>query len=105
MKGTVLRNKIIFSLLFVFSFIIVHDTVLDVIQSEHNSYMTQSSDVNVDNKAFQPLPHLHSMFHFVALIESEYPLLELPKVQISITLVLPTYLYHDIEEYDRPPIV
>ncbi|GEM_PF-2819432 len=105
MKGTVLGNKIIFLLIFVFSFIIVHDTVLDVIQTDHDSFITQSSDTNVDHKEYQPLTHLHSMFHFVALIESEYPVLESPKTHMSIASVLLAYLYHDIEEDDRPPII
>lgn len=100
-----MRKKIIFLLLFVFSLIIVHDTVLDVMQADPDSFVTQNSGADADNKAYQPLPHLHSMFHFVALIESEYPLLEAPKAQMSIAFILPESLYFDIEEDDRPPIV
>jgi len=105
MEGTGIKNKIIFLLLFVFSFIIIHDTVLDVIQTDHDSLITQSSDTNAAHKAYQPLTHLHSMFHFVALIESEYPVFESPTTQMSIASVFLAYLYHEIEEDERPPIV
>lgn len=105
MERTVLKNRIIFVLLFVFSFIIVHDTVLDVLQSEHETCMAKVSQPDVEKKVSQPLPHLHSMFHFVALIESEYPVLEALQREVSIAPVLLAYLYFDIEEDDRPPIL
>jgi isoprenylcysteine carboxyl methyltransferase (ICMT) family protein YpbQ len=105
MKGTGMRNKIIFLLIFVFSFIIVHDTVLDVMQSNHDSVVTQVSDTAVGEKEYQSLHHLHNMFHFVALIEREFTVPESPKTEASIPTILLACLYFDREQDERPPIV
>ncbi len=104
MKGTVLRNKIVFLLIFVFSFIIVHDTVLDVIQSDHDSFVAQSSDTNVDNNMYHPLPHLHSMFHFVALIEDTVSFIVPLRAEVKITSLFLPILYTDNAQLVRPPI-
>ena len=99
-----MRNKIIFLLIFVFSFIIVHDTVLDVMQSDHSNCLVQVSDTDAGEKEYQSLHHLHNMFHFVALIENEYVVSESPKTEASIATALLAYLYSDREQNERPPI-
>ena len=99
-----MKNKIIFLLIFVFSFIIVHDTVLDNMKSDHSYSLVQVSDTDVGEKEYHSLYHLHNMFHFVALIENEYMVSESPKTEALIATVLLANLYFDREQDERPPI-
>ena len=104
MKGTVLRNKIIFLLIFVFSFIIVHDTVLDVMQGDQEIAVSHDSVNIVSGEEYQSLHHLHNMFHFVALIEAEDPVAESTKREAFIVTALLQYFSSHREQDDRPPI-
>ncbi len=105
MKGTDMRNKIIFLLIFVFSFIIMHDTVLDNMKSDHSNSLVQISDSDVGKKEYHSLHHLHNMFHFLAVMESEYLLCEPTETEVLIATPLLAYLYADKEQDERPPIV
>ena len=99
-----MRNKVIFLLLFVFSFIIVHDTVLDVMQPDQEMIISQDSAGVESGKNCQTLHHLHNMFHFVALMDPDTPTINSVKRETSIVTALLQYLSLLQEQDDRPPI-
>ena len=63
-----MRSKVIFAVLFMLSFSIMHDTVINIMQS--NDKMPVSHYVNHDTNTQEcsDIHEVHSMFHFVGLI-------------------------------------
>jgi hypothetical protein len=99
-----MRNKIIFLLIFVFSFIVLHDSVLNIINADYTALVAQNSQANVCECECDSLKHLHSMFHFVALIESKSEIIEPVEAESFVTTITLKYLYFDPNQNERPPI-
>ena len=66
-----MRSKIVFLVIFMFSFIIVHDTVFAMID-QHNKITANSSlDSQLTSEKNTQIHQIHGLFHFVALIHTE----------------------------------
>ncbi len=62
-----MRSKIIFVVLFMLTFTIMHDSVINIIQKSNHSSLTHYVNSNVLSQECADIHESHSMFHFVAL--------------------------------------
>jgi len=59
-----MRAKIVFLVVFMLSFVIVHDTVLALIDQNQKVVASISSDCDTVSKTSMNTHQMHSMFHF-----------------------------------------
>ena len=89
-----MRSKIIFSLLFVLSFSIMHDTVIDMLETDDR--VTVAHYVNLDTTMQEcgDIHEVHSMFHFVGVMTPHKSLL----LQFQKEIIFP----HNLLQYTLP---
>ncbi len=63
-----MRSKIIFVMLFVLTFTIMHDTVITIMQKSDHSGISHYVSTDVLPQECSDIHEVHSMFHFVGLI-------------------------------------
>jgi len=102
-----MRSKIIFLLLFMFSFVIAHDTVIEVLDKEkHPLTLSVSSKASsVTQTASPDVNSLHAMFHFVALVSPNvvHMVISIKTKRVFYSLEKPSLLLEETSY--KPPIV
>ncbi len=100
-----MRIKVVFLLLFVLSFTVMHDTVIHLMQGDDTKLVTHyaTPDQQVDDVV--DVHDLHSMFHFVALVTHQTPLLEIPQSIQQLQSYTLQYAPAHQESSIKPPIV
>ncbi len=63
-----MRSKIIFVVLFMLTFTIMHDSVINIIQKSDHSSLMHYVNIDVVSQECADIHETHSMFHFVGLI-------------------------------------
>lgn len=100
-----MRSKIIFVVLFMLSFTVAHDTVINMMHDkEHTSTSHYLSESTLSHECGDAIDEMHAMFHFEALVEASHNhFLQLPRVAaLSQHLLQYTPPYKD-STY-KPPI-
>jgi len=63
-----MRSKVIFVVLFMLSFTVMHDTVMNMIQTDEPTSISHYVNTNVPTQECADIHEVHSMFHFVGLM-------------------------------------
>ena len=64
-----MRSKIIFVVLFMLAFTVMHDTVMNIVQTNEHTSISHYVNTDVPSQECSDIQHeVHSMFHFVGLI-------------------------------------
>ena len=63
-----MRSKVIFVLLFMLSFTVMHDTVINIVQTNEHSNVSNYVTAEIAAQECADINEVHSMFHFVGLI-------------------------------------
>jgi len=100
-----MQSKIIFLMLFMISFNMMHDTVIHILDdnaklslSEYIQNMKQTSDV-------QDMQNIHDMFHFIALIPVMHISLKPLKARNIFSAYVLQYTLISLNKHTKPPIV
>ena len=103
-----MRSKVIFLLLFLFSFVIAHDSVMVAIDNPSvQTIDICSDDIHAEHEASvsSEWGQLHAMFHFVALT-SDIPLLTVNTISKRCVASMPALHPSPLKETSyKPPIV
>ncbi|MEA3455379.1 MAG: hypothetical protein U9R26_02620 [Campylobacterota bacterium] len=100
-----MRSKIIFFLLFILSFSVMHDTVIDMLETNDSVPVMHYVDHGATAQECGDIHEMHSMFHFVGVMISHKN--SIPQFQKERTLshnLLQYTLLHKETSY-KPPIV
>lgn len=65
-----MRSKIIFVVILMLSFVIVHDTVINILETNDNVSVTNYVSNDAGAQECTDINEIHSMFHFVGLVSS-----------------------------------
>jgi hypothetical protein len=65
-----MQSKIIFVVLFMLTFTVVHDTVINIIHNDEHVSSAHYVHENVQSQECDSMDELHDMFHFVALVDT-----------------------------------
>ena len=100
-----MRSKIIFLLLFMLSFTVMHDTVINML--DNNEKLPISEYVNNTKQAHDvaDVHDIHSMFHFIALTPTINTLLEPLKKGNRFSCYVLKYTFPSLGNNNKPPIV
>ena len=100
-----MRSKIIFVVLFMLTFTIMHDTVINMMQKNNHSSVSYYVNIDVVSQECTDIQHeVHSMFHFVGLIMPyKSTLLQLQKEKMLSHNLLRYALPYKETSY-KPPI-
>ena len=100
-----MQSKIIFLVLFMLSFTVMHDTVINILDNNENVPVTQYANVDSQTQDIADIHDMHGMFHFIALITPLTP----PQVALQSMNILSVYLLqYTLPHYqssNKPPIV
>ena len=89
-----MRSNIIFSLLFLLSFSIMHDTTINALKADESITVTHYVDLDTATEECGDIYEIHSMFHFVGVMTLyKSPLLQFQKEKT---------LSHDLLRYTLP---
>lgn len=100
-----MRSKIIFVVLFMLTFTVMHDSVINIMQKSDHSSISHYMSTDVTSQECSDIQHeVHSMFHFVGLIMPyKSTLLQLQKEKTLSHNLLRYTLPHKETSY-KPPI-
>ena len=99
-----MRSKIIFSLLFLLSFSIMHDTTINALEADESITATHYVNLNTATQECGDINEVHSMFHFVGVMTPhKSPLLQFQKERTLSHNLLQYTLPHKETSY-KPPI-
>jgi len=100
-----MQSKIIFLVLFMLSFTVMHDTVINILDNNENVPVTQYANADSQTQDIADIHDMHGMFHFIALITPLTP----PQVALQSMNILSVYLLqYTLPHYqssNKPPIV
>jgi len=99
-----MRAKIVFLVVFMLSFVIVHDTVLTLIDQNQKVVASISSDCDTVSKTSMNTHQMHSMFHFVALVTTVSASMDMVLNRQSIAYYTPEYILPYKKSIIKPPI-
>lgn len=63
-----MRSKVIFVVLFMLSFTVMHDTVMNIVQTDEPISISHYVNTDVTSPECGDIHEVHSMFHFVGLV-------------------------------------
>lgn len=63
-----MQSKIIFIVLFMLSFTVAHDTVINIMHDKEHTSTSHHLSENIQTQECDTMDEIHAMFHFVALI-------------------------------------
>lgn len=63
-----MRSKVIFIVLFMLSFTVMHDTVMNIVQTDEPISISHYVNTDVPSQECGDIHEVHSMFHFVGLV-------------------------------------
>ncbi len=89
-----MRSKIIFVVLFMLTFTIMHDTVINIMQKSDTTYISHYVSAEILEQTSGDIHEVHSMFHFVGLI--------MPYKSTLVQLQKDKTLSHDLLRYTLP---
>jgi len=99
-----MRSKIVFLVVFMLSFVIVHDTVLTMIDQNKKIGVTSSLESYTVSEKSPNIHQIHNMFHFVALVCTELPSVDVHAKKKTIAYYIPQYTSPCKESIIKPPI-
>ncbi len=100
-----MRSKIIFFLLFMLSFSVMHDTALNMLEADERVTVTYYANLDTSTQECGDIHEMHSIFHFVGVMtpyESALPQFQKERT-LSHNLLQYTLPYK--ETSSKPPIV
>ncbi|MEN8304028.1 MAG: hypothetical protein ABFQ64_08145 [Campylobacterota bacterium] len=100
-----MQIKIIFFVLFMLSFTVMHDTMMNIVQPNEKSSISNYVKANVTSQESNDIQEVHSMFHFVGYIipyKNSFALLQKEKI-LSYALLQHTPPHKETSY--KPPIV
>ncbi len=100
-----MQSKIIFVLLFMLSFTVMHDTVINILDNDENVLVSHYANVEKQTGDVADVHELHGMFHFMALITPLSPELDVLKTKQTPSAYLLQYTLPHLERSTKPPIV
>ena len=100
-----MRSKVVFLLLFMLSFTVMHDTVITLLDNDENVLVSHYVSVDKQASDVADVHDLHSMFHFMALVIPLTPVLETLKSEQTSCAYLLQYALPHLESSTKPPIV
>ncbi len=100
-----MRSKLVFLVVFMLSFVIVHDTVLTMIDHNNKAGVISSLESYTVSEASTDIHQLHNMFHFVALVYTEFPSMDIHTKKQTIEYYIPEYILPYKKSIIKPPIV
>ena len=89
-----MRSKIIFVVLFMLTFTIMHDTVINIIQKSDHSNLSHYVNTDIVSQECADIHEVHSMFHFIGLV--------MPYKSTFVQLQKEKTLSHDLLQYTLP---
>ena len=89
-----MKSKIIFVVLFMLTFTIMHDSIINITQKSDHSNLTHYINSDVMSQECTDIHEAHSMFHFVGLI--------MPYKSTLLQLQNEKTLAHDLLQYTLP---
>ena len=99
-----MRSKIIFVVLFMLTFTIMHDSVINIMQKSDPSSLTYYVNSDVVSQECTDIHEAHSMFHFVGLVTPyKSSFIQLQKEKTLSHNLLQYTLRHKETSY-KPPI-
>lgn len=94
-----MRSKIIFVVLFMLSFTVMHDSILSIVQNNEHTSISHYADTNAASQECSDdmdMDKVHSMFHFVGLI--------MPHKITFVQVQKAETLSHNLLEYTLPQL-
>jgi len=99
-----MKSKIIFLVLFMLSFTVMHDSVINIVQKSEHTSISHYADMNVPSQECSEMHEVHSMFHFVGLmIPNKSTFVQFQK-EITLSHNLLQYTLSQQETSYKPPI-
>jgi len=99
-----MKSKIIFVVLFMLSFTVMHDSVINIIQKNEHTSISHYADTDTVSQECSELQEVHSIFHFVGLIMSyQNTFVQLQKEE-TLSHNLLQYTPPHLETSHKPPI-
>ena len=89
-----MRSKIIFVVLFMLSFTVMHDTVIHIVQTNENTSVSHYVSAEIAAQECGDIHEVHNMFHFIGLI--------MPYKSSVVLLQKEKTLSHDLLQYTLP---
>ena len=100
-----MRSKVIFFVIMMLSFVIVHDTVLALVDRHKKITMaTVSANLSSHSDKSAKIQDMHSMFHFVALISSDTLPIDIYDNKTVISYAIPQQTLSRKKTIIKPPI-
>jgi len=103
-KGVRVRSKIIFFIITMLSFVMLHDTVLSVIDHNEPISVVSKSETASCSTGTEAAYDLHSLFHFVALVGTLLPSIDADAEEQMISHVLLRQTLPCRQTIIKPPI-
>lgn len=99
-----MRSKIIYVVLFMLTFTVMHDSVIDLIQKNEHTSIAQYANTHAASQEGSELQEVHGMFHFVGLIMPyQNTFVQLQKEE-TLSPNLLQYTPPHLETSHKPPI-
>lgn len=99
-----MRSKVIFVVLFMLAFTVIHDTIMNMVETNKNTSVSHYVKTNLPSQESGDIHEVHSMFHFVGLMmpyKSDFVLLQKEKMHAHNLL---QYTLRHKETSYKPPI-
>lgn len=100
-----MKSKIIFVILFMLTFTIMHDSVINIIQKSDHSSLSHYVNSDVVSQECTDIHETHSMFHFVGLIMPYKDTFAQLQNEKTLSHNLLQYTLPHKERSSKPPIV
>ena len=98
-----MRAKVIFIVLFMLSFSVAHDTVINILQPHGHTSSSHYADQNIQSQECESIDEVHAMFHFEALISSYSNNFIQPPTKKTLSYNSSTYTFKYKETSHKPP--
>ena len=103
-KESIVRSKVVFLLLFMLSFTVMHDTVITLLDNDENVLVSHYVSVDKQASDVAYVHDLHGMFHFMAVVTPLMPVLEMLKSEQTLCVYSLQYILPHLESSTKPPI-
>lgn len=98
-----MQSKVIFFVLIMLSFSVIHDTVINVIDINEHTTIVHQTDENLHSQECESIDDIHAMFHLEALVAAyNSDFIQLPAKQM-LSDNLHTYTFKYKETSYKPP--
>ena len=99
-----MRSKIVFFVILMLSFVIVHDTALALVDQHKKATIVAVSADQLSHDKSANMHDIHSMFHFSALICSDTLPIDIHNNKMVISYTLPKQTLSCKKTIIKPPI-